>query len=322
MTGPAYHLRTNKAADRHLLIEAIRRLARLGGVDLGEYTYHGFGGPLLEDFRQLYEIYPNIPMISIEKNEQTFKRQEFHRPCSTSILDLRNESLSSYIDRYNPGNAKSIFWLDYTELVPDNFECFQRLLKMVAPDSMIKVTLPADPEEKFAPESEESPELISKFRKKFRAYMPPTPRDPPEDPEGFAFFVKQMLENTVQDALLAAAKGRNFIPVSSFRYSDGTPMLTLTGVVCEGSRENKLRETFADWKFADLTWGPPMLIDVPVLSTKERLRLQPLLPEMSAHELCDELGYMIGCDKDDTKKKMEQYASFHRQVPYFLRGVP
>ena len=65
MKQPPYHLRPNKAVDRLALVEAIKRLGRMG--DLSEYTYYGLGGPYLEDFRLLYELCPEIKMVSIEE---------------------------------------------------------------------------------------------------------------------------------------------------------------------------------------------------------------------------------------------------------------
>ena len=101
MSSPAYHLRPNKAADRFALMEAIRRLPRLGDGGLEEYTYFGLGGPYLEDFRLLYEFCPDMGMVSIESEEEVYKRQKFHRPFRT--LKLIQDEVSSYIDRYDPG---------------------------------------------------------------------------------------------------------------------------------------------------------------------------------------------------------------------------
>ena len=72
MTISAYSMRPNKAADRFALMEAIRRLGGLSNNGLREYTYYGLGGSYLEDFRLLYELYPEIGMVSIEDNEEVF----------------------------------------------------------------------------------------------------------------------------------------------------------------------------------------------------------------------------------------------------------
>ena len=93
MKHPAYHLRPNKAAERFAFIEAIRRLERLSESGLADYTYHGLGGPYLEDFRLLYEFCPDIDMVSIESNDETYKRQRFHRPSSKVKLGKRRHEV-------------------------------------------------------------------------------------------------------------------------------------------------------------------------------------------------------------------------------------
>ena len=321
MTVPAYHLRANKAVDRFALIEAIRRLSRLDGRGLEGYTYHGLGGPYLEDFRLLYDFYPKIGMVSIESDEETLKRQEFHLPCST--MKLVRGTVTDYLDSYNPGDAKSIFWLDYTELERECFDNFQDLLDTVAPDSMIKITLPADPDDLLTPAKRRSQKRIDEFRHVFGDLMLDPSKDPPRDPEHFAGLLKEMIQIATEEVLHAPTESRRFILVSSFYYSDGRPMFTLTGVVCRGDRVAKLREAFADWEHVSLTWEePPKQINMPILSTKERLHLQKALPlKTPVKALRDILGYVVDPDPR-MKNALEQYAIFHRYEPYFLRGVP
>ena len=323
MTSPAYHLRPNKAADRFALIEAIRRLARLGDGGLGAYTYYGMGGPYLEDFRLLYEFCPEIGMVSIEEEEETFKRQEFHRPCSS--LQLINDTMSSFVARYDPGDSQSIFWLDYTGLDYSCFEDFQSLLGVVVEDSMVKVTLRADPGDywTFRP-----PRLkkrkAEEFRAKFQGVMRNPSAIPPRSPTHLAALLQEMLQIASQQVLPSGNGIRSFVPVSSFYYSDRTWMFTLTGVVCQDDKKGELEQAFADWEFANLTWNRPKRIDVPVLSTKERLHLQHLLPSGATpgKTLRESLGYLIHESVKETEAALEQYAAFHRYSPYVLRGVP
>lgn len=320
MTVPAYHLRPNKAVDRLALMEAIRRLDRLDGKGLQGYTYYGLGGPYLEDFRLLYESYPKIGMVSIEEDSETRKRQEFNRPCST--LKIIPGSMNNFIKRYNPGSVKSIFWLDYTRLESKCFDDFQNLLGSVASISMIKITLPSDPDDLLTENKSRAPDLIAEFLETFRRFLVDPHADPPRNVRDFACFLQDMVQMAAEDSLPAPAKGRMFVPVSSFYYADGKPMFTLTGIVCRGSEEAKVKKAFEDWEHANMSWDLPKRISMPVLSTKERLRLQPLLPDAKeGRDLREELGYYIG-DPETADDALTQYAKFHRHAPYFLKGVP
>ena len=323
MKHPPYHLRPNKAADRFVFIEAIRRLEKLSDVALGDYTYHGLGGPYLEDFRLLYEFCPEIDLVSIEMDEDTYKRQIFHSTSST--LQLIRDDVTSYIARYNPGDMKSIFWLDYTRLEYSCFENFKALLGMVAECSMVKVTLRSEPKDYWGHQSVEvRRKKADRFRAQFERVMANPSTNPPRKAQAFASLLQEMLQIAAEQALPPAATTLRFFPVSSFYYSDKTWMFTLTGIVSQSSARNEMERAYGDWEFFNLTWNQPRLIDVPDLSTKERLHLQRLLPSsvQTGRTLREALGYLIHDDISKTEAALEQYAAFHRYSPYVLRGVP
>ena len=327
MSPPAYHLRPNKAADRFALLEAIRRLPLLKAGGLEEYTYFGLGGPYLEDFRRLYEFCPEMHMVSIENDSEVYKRQKFNLPFRT--LELIQEDLSSFINRHDPGDAKSIFWLDYTNLDYSCFQDFMTLLGTVAEHSMIKITLRSEPKDYWhLNTSVRKKGQAEKFRNEFGQILPEPSDSPPRSLEKFAYLLQEMLQIASQQILPPAAYARTFIPVSSFYYSDGTWMFTLTGIVGHIGGEDRVKRAYKNWEFANLEWKRPTRISVPVLSTKERLHLQDLLPTETAirtapgQELHKRLGYLIEYDQKRTEEALEQYAAFHRYSPYFMRGIP
>ena len=326
MSPPAYHLRPNKAADRFALVEAIRRLERLDMGGLTDYVYCGLGGPYLEDFRLLYDFFPELAMVSIEYNEEIYKRQQFHLPCKT--LELVHDKLSSYITQYDHGERKSIFWLDYTGLEYTCFEDFQSLLDTLVEGSMLKITLRSEPRDYWQAVPRRRPipkkKKADEFRAKFGGIMPDATLNPPRAPAHLASLVQDMLQIATDQVLQPTATDITFLPVSSFYYSDGTVMFTLTGIVCERSRLDALTQAFGDWEFSNLNWSRPKQIDVPVLSTKERLHLQHLLPsnDSTGKILQENMGYLIEDTIEKTETALEQYAAFHRYSPYFMRAVP
>jgi hypothetical protein len=313
MTPPAYHLRTNKAIDRFMFIEAIRRLVRPN--EISEYTYYGFGGPYLEDFRLLHEHFPAMQMVSIEKFEEIYKRQKFHLP--TGKIKLRRTDLQSFLARYDPRDKRSIFWLDYTGLEYSQFEEFKLLLTKVTSGSVVKITLRATPND-F--KSEQQQEV---FRQKFAEVLPSTGVTPPRDFELFANLLQEMLQIASQQAL-PSGTGFAYQPISSFCYSDRAGILTLTGVVCAKNERKHIKAQFVGWPSANLFWAKPKHIDVPFLSTKERLHLQQHLPCVRdrGRSLIRVLGYRIDEDRTAALEQMKQYADFYLQYPYFMRAFP
>ena len=320
MRHPPYHLRVNKSVDRLLLVDAIRRLDRLHR--LSEYTYYGFGGPYLDDFRLIYGLFPEIKMVSIEEDEDTCKQQEFHLPCKN--LHLERATFKSFLARYEPRDEKGIFWLDYTNLCYGNFEDFMALLSKVPEDSMVKITLRAEPSDFFDQQNEIPGSAAEEFRRRFGAVMPDSAAEPPFRWWDFVCLLQDMVQVAAQKAL-PSTLSLMFQPVSSFCYTDVTGMFTLTGLVCRRDPKNRVRKAFHDLQFGNLTWANPKHINVPILSTQERLHLQKFLPcpvNDAEKILGDALGYLIDNDKESTKKKWKQYAKFHRYYPYFMRAVP
>jgi hypothetical protein len=314
MKQPAYHLRPNKAVDRLTLIEAVKHITNLG-LALNEYTYYTLGGPHLEDCRLMYEFYPEVKMVSVEENEDIFKRQDFHMPCGT--LEIMQAQFKSFLAEYDPKDRKSIFWLDYTRFEYGNFEDFMVLLGKVIPNSMIKVTMRAEPRDYY------NRKRVQEFQRRFGAVLPRPGTSPPATADDFAFLVQSMLRIAAQKTL-SSATPLTFQPISSFRYSDGTSMVSLTGFVCERERQDRVKEAFKGLQFPNFEWGRPRLIDMPILSTKERLHLQRLLPcgPGGGAILRRSLGYLIDDDQESTEMKLQQYADFHRYYPYFMKATP
>ena len=312
MTQPAYRLRPNKAVERFLFVEAVQRMAQL--KDLSECTYYGFGGAFLEDFRMLNDFFAELGLVSIEEKGEVVKRQQFHLPRRD--IRLRHMAFRSFLRSYTSGGEKSIFWLDYTKLLWSEIDDFMSVLQKVEPWSMVKITVRAQPRDFKSP---------GKLRGRFARILPAGVADPPGSPSAFASVILQMLRIATQRAV-ANYPDRVFQPVSSFFYNDATPMVTLTGMVCPPGDVGEIVGTFGTWDFANLTWAPPTRISVPALSTKERLKLQSVLPcDDSASKLLQlALGYMLGDGgtRDTTQQQLQQYAVFQKYFPYYMSAIP
>ena len=321
MRTPPYHLRPNKAVDRLTLVDAIKRVGREG--DLGRYTYYGMGGPYLEYFRLIYELYPEMKMVCIEEKEEVHKRQRFHLPCHSGRLKLQKTDFSSFLATYDAKDEKSIFWLDYNDLEFTNFDDFMDLLGKVGANSLIKITLRCNPRDYQDQDPQRELEKQEDFRKKFETVLPGSFTTPPIKFQNFALLLQEMLRIAAQKALPSAAP-TTFLPISSFFYNDGTGMFTLTGVVCLREHEGTFRKLFKSWPFENLDWKGPTEINVPNLSTKERLHLQRHLPRSknAGRALRQSLGYLIEADTAQTETELQQYADFHRYFPYFIKAIP
>ena len=314
MRHPPYHLRVNKAVDRAALVEAVGFLAN--GDSLGNYTYYGMGGPFLEDHRLLYSAYPQLRLVSIEEDEQTYQRQQFHRPCSDEVLDLRHQDFRSFFRTYESTDQKSIVWADYTDLQYEHVDNFVALLQTLPNGSMVKTTLSCNASSYLDDKAKR------RFREQFGAVLSPSVTIPAQERQ-FACMLQGIMQVATQQAL-HGIRDREFQPVSSIYYSDGVGMYTLTGVLCSSEERPALRARFTGWQFASLDWGIPLHVDVPELTTKERHYLQSLLPcpNGAGSALQQHLGYWIDYEEAKSAAKLGQWAQYHRYAATFVRASP
>lgn len=346
MRHPPYHLRVNKAIDRFLLVEIIDILKKY--CEISDYTYYGFGGPFLEDCRLIHNRCPEIKIVSIEKNEATFKRQEFHR--FSKNLDLIQIDFASFLANFS-SDGKEIFWLDYTDLKSEHFDEFRSILGKVSENSIVKITVRAEPPpnglyawEKFQREYEAestsngvaawekflreykaestSKSAWEKFQQEYKRVWPPLAKQ--TDIERLIPFLKllqKMFKRASQQALPESGESV-FQLLDSAHYNDQTEMLSITGMVCNKKQRSDVRQWFKNWAFRNLDWKAPRKIDVPTLSAKERLHLEKYLPtetKTGRRALVGALGYRIDNSDSGHLKKLKQYEEFYQYYPYFAR---
>ncbi len=327
MKQPPYHLRVGKAVDRFLLIEVLR--LGMSQASMINATYHGLGGPFLEDFRLLHHYFPDLSMLCIEANIHTHNRQKYHK-CAKQI-HLEKATVSDFLrHKYRPRNV-DIFWLDYTDFSYPRIEEYVQLLQTVVPGSIVKITVNADiddfPGEKLGDwigdenRAELQNKYIDEFCRKYGAVLPPRIIGI-ADFRGaiYPLLVQEMLQIASQQAL-PSSSGLTFQLLHSCFYSDQTQMFSLTGTVIESSRVSCVRNKFKKWRFSNLDWAQPENIKLPMLSLKERLKLEGHIPyrKRSGKAMARILGYNIENGSVQTEKAMEQYADFSKYYPVFAK---
>ena len=312
MKHPPYHLRVNKAIDRFLLIEILDILKKHCD-DISNYTYYGFGGPLLEDCRLIHNHCPEIKTVSIETNQETFKRQEFHR--FSKNLELKLENFTNFLANFSSA-GREIFWLDYNDLKFRHFEDFMSILGKVSEKSIVKITIRAEPYDNYYKNKS-----WEEFQQKYDQILPPSAKKTDiERRTPFIKLLQRMLQIASQQVLPASGESI-FQILDSSHYNDQTHMLSITGIICNKSAVSEIQQWFKNWHFVNLKWNDPRRIDVPTLSTKERLHLEKYLPTKAKTglSLSRALGYKIDNSFKGHLEKLKQYEEFYRYYPYFAR---
>lgn len=327
MKHPAYQLRTNKSVDRLLFADILRKL----DLNCRDYTYYSLGGPFLEDLRVMDHFFPEMRLVSLESNKQTYKRQVFNK--FSSRLELLNTTLADFLlHEYSPA-TKDIFWLDYTDLTYRRLEEFQTVLTKVLPDSVVRITLRAEPEITLtsiqdsisAEELERLKTLLTKdFNERFDKFLSrPVDGDTFTKLSLFPQLIQGIIKIAASQALDKIGSAVDFIPVQTTCYDDGTQMISVTGVICNRNDIEATRDKFSSILFPNLDWHNPDRIDIPALSLKERLCLEPYIPvtpdQDAGEELYKILDYMIDNTTMKSKQQLSHYAACHRNYPNYLR---
>jgi len=323
MKHPPYHLRANKAADRLILIETIARVTKAIGAHEAGYTYYGFGGPFLEDFKVIRKYFPSMRLVSVEKNLDTILRQRFHRFCRD--IDLIHSPFDRFISHeFEPGE-RDIFWLDFTDMRPSYFGWIEHILPKLGAGSILKVTFPAQPPlrpDLFVNMTDESAEeskavILDTFSRKYNRYLSGDYEKDLSDSKAYASRIVKMIRLAVGKAQLA--NGERAQLICAHRYADGLPMMSCAFSIANEADSKAIFGEMTGWGLSRAGLEEPQLLDLPLLSIQERLRLDAFLPQKSptGKSLYRALGYKIEEDDELTIEKLRHYAEFQRYFPLF-----
>lgn len=314
-----YHLRQNKAIERNLFVDVLNRVGRYKNIS--DYTYIGFGGPFLEDFKHLHSALRISRMISLEVDENVYYRQVFNQPVS--CVQLLHMSSGDFLSSYD-FEGQSIVWFDYaTPDIGQQLVETQRLVEKLGHADVFKITVNANAQTLGSKEGVPLHEYRAQQATiKLGEYGP---ADIDEDMVQRATYPTLLLSALLSAAKRGVASTADHVvqPLTAFSYNDGTPMLTFTGIVLDGQERNEFlnRTRLQHWKFANLLCETPKAISVPSFSVKERLKVESLLPEKDADCITKEMGYFIGEDTEAAKSLMENFVDYYRLYPWYSKVV-
>ena len=323
MKHPAYNLRPNKAVDRSLLVERIRKLEELELLNPRNCSYYGFGGPFLDDFRILADHFPSMFFHSLEKSSHTFERQKFHK--FSPQISLHHRSVDTFLANEDLEPTYShIWWLDYTTIGINELRDVTSLANSLSPGSLLRVTAGANVRHNHTDLTDLFDTATCRrafkaeakdFRVKFESYLPEDFEDDQIfDDLKFPGLCVQMIENALEQ--------RNNI--SSTRvwhlgnriYRDGAQMVTCEFYIASkpfGGSSAALSFLEACSAKRDIT----EYINVPNLSIKERLFMEGKIPKnpMKISRLAKCLGYNVDNSARRHDEAILQFSKYHRHYP-------
>ncbi|MFC1467800.1 O-methyltransferase [Verrucomicrobiota bacterium] len=316
-----YKLRPNKAVDREIFLSMLHRLS--GVLKIDSYPYVGLGGPFLEDFRLLHARIGIKEMVCVETDENTHKRQLFNRPFNT--IKCVHSSIEDYVNE-TEFESPTIIWLDFTDpnQVQSQIELFSNLLVEIPALSILRITLNANPSSLGKPDPDElkiqrangvvssEAELrwrLERFKERFSTYCPADLSFENMSHRNYGKAILDALRLSSEKIVLDSPE-KKLVWSFSTHYSDGQPMVTATAMMTDAG--NMAIEQILDgWEFSSSP-SSPLVVDLPALSTLERLTLE------QGHLSKEELGFKL--PKSQLKEDaFESFKKYYRVFPQFAR---
>lgn len=317
-----YHLRQNKAIERNLFVDLLSRIGRF--FNISDFQYIGFGGPFLEDFKHLHSSLRISNMVSLEMDCNVFSRQKFNRPAS--CIALRNESSSEFLESYDFDGAENlIVWFDYaTTQISEQLAEVQQLVERLSHGDVFKITVNASPVS--LGHADAKAEILKRRAEEAKVRLGDyAPADIQPNDVNTKNFPELLLKSIINAAKHGLAGDSSLVlePLASFVYSDGQQMLTFCGTLLKASEREAFYEKtrLRSWPFYSDCTGKPQSISVPVLSLRERVHVESLLPGASAQQIIDDLKYYVGQDEPTARNEMGNFISFYRMFPWYSRVV-
>ena len=318
-----YQLRPNKAVDRELFLALLARVS--GSLRIETYAYIGLGGPFLEDFRLIHSRLGITDLVCVEEEEAVHRRQLFNRPAP--CVECKHDTLEEFIDS-TEFEKPVIIWFDYTDpkKITDQIERFSETVLSVPLNSILRITLNANagslgipkaaeiqtPPDGKKIEGDDRPTLhewrLARFRERMGTLFPSDTKADDMEKTRYGRALLKVLDVAVSKQILNSLD-RTVTWALATHYADGQPMITATLLVLPHG--NDVGEIVASWPFYS-TPATPLLLDMPVISTRERLTLEAYGGRNEA--MAYDLPPSFLADEP-----YESFKRFYRVFPHFSR---
>jgi hypothetical protein len=300
-----YAIRPNKTVERNIVFSGLVKLSRI--VDLSAHQYVGLGSLWFVDFLMAHKALGIKSMISIEQSEIGYIRSEFNRPLAC-IKVVRGET-TLVIPKLNFESNPSIVWFDYDSsiggpVIPD----IAMLAARCAPNSILIVTINAKRDE--LPEKDEKDAEIDPETslRRIAGDLVPTPLSPKAlQRQNYPRLLCEVLANQLQNATVNSGRTESFIKLFDLVYSDGTPMVTIGGIIAAADKAGEIRKLVDSQGWEGIV---PKSIAVPPLTVKEKLALDRMMPSPNppTDAQMNEIGFQL---------KREQIDTYHRHYQHY-----
>lgn len=270
-----FSVRQNKAIERSIVFDGLRKILQL--LPNTPYIYAGMGSVWFVDFDMAHRDLGIQRMLSIEGDNILYERAKFNKPYRTVDVQpgFSHDVIPELLDKGEYSECPWVLWLDYDEALDETkLEELDLLVEKLPNNSVLLTTFNAS-----GGRYEHNVQgRVDRFAELFGDSFPR---------EDFQSMKDSKDENKVMRSLASAASSYlksisinisrrgGFIEAFGLQYKDGSPMVTVGGVLPDPSVELDIRAEVgsSDWRAISST-----PITTPPLTQKEVVHLRGLLP--------------------------------------------
>ncbi len=318
----AYHLRPNKAIERQLFVELLTRLEDGLPQRYSDYSYYGFGGAYMEDFRLSQRHLGLTRMFSIDEAPNSIARQKFNRPVN--CIRFKKQNSKEFVESFKSASP-AIIWLDYTRPSwREQIVEVDTLARALPQNSVLKVTLAANPSALGNPpvgsDIDQHTFRLEAIQAMFGELVPNDVKADDLNTKHFPRLLARIFRACISQ-VFGALSDKECMPLALYTYNDSTPMLTITMLVGKKTvnQTTRTKSRLKGWKFTSNGWDNLISINTPDLTLKERIFIEGLLPKCDVSQIQKRLGYHVGDNSAASLEALSNYIEFHRQLPFFLK---
>jgi len=255
-------------------------------------------------------------MISIEKDDA--QRATFNIPFN--VIHVEEGESKTVLPLLDLNQRRVIVWLDYDKgLTSPVLEDTNSVCSRVGTGSIVIVTLNANVSSLRGQKNEHGEAITEEqYLRRFGRDLIPEPL-PPEalETQGYPIFLARMLFEHIHRVIRKAGRRETFVPIFNYRYKDGATMITIGGMIANERDAHDLNARLSELTVEYLTGETQFLIDVPVLTLKERIALDTILPSAVTLTVADveALGFPL------KQGQIDSYRKFYRYYPTFAELV-
>jgi hypothetical protein len=309
-----YALRPNKNVERKLVLECLQALSTT--FRFSEYTYIGLGSMWFVDFILAHKQLLVDAMISIEN--QYAQRAIFNKPFK--VIRVEEGETKDVLPLLDIDQERVIVWLDYDKgLTSPVLLDTENICSRAATGSIILVTINANVGSLRNQKNErDEPITEEEYLRRFGRDLIPNPLSvEATQTTGYPTFLGGILFEHIRRVIRKAGRRETFVPIFNYRYKDTSLMITIGGMIANARDAHDLNRRLDELNLDYVSRETQFLIEVPVLTFKEKIALDSILPTATPPTITDveTLGFPL------RQGQIDSYQRFYRYYPTFAELI-